>query len=125
MLLAAADLEQRRLGDEDMAALDQLAHMPEEEREQEGSNMGPINIGIRHDDDAVIAQFVRVELLLAYAAAQRGDHGADFGGAQHLVETRLFDVENLALQGQDGLEAPAPALLRGAAGGVALDQEQL
>ena len=78
-----------------------------------------------HDDDAVIAQFVDIEIVAADAAAQRGDQRADFGRAEHLVEARLLDVQDLALERQDGLRAPIAALLGRAAGRVALDHEHL
>ena len=44
---------------------------------------------------------------------------------EHLVEARLLDVQDLALQRQDRLRAAIAALLGGAAGGVALDDEDL
>src|SRR5712691_7557906 len=44
---------------------------------------------------------------------------------EDLVVARLFRVDNLAAERQDGLRLPVPPLLRGAAGGIALDQEQL
>ena len=66
-----------------------------------------------------------VEIVLADAGAERGDDGANFLVAQHLVVARLFDVEDFALERQDGLVAAvAPALGR-AAGGFALDDEEL
>src|SRR3546814_11493592 len=49
---------------------------------------------------------------------------ADLRRAQHLVETGALDVQDLAAQGQDSLEAAVPALLGGPAGGIALPQEQ-
>ena len=45
--------------------------------------------------------------------------------SQGLVQAGLLHVQDLAPQRQDGLELPVPALLRGAAGGVALHQEEL
>ena len=44
---------------------------------------------------------------------------------EHLVEARLLDVEDLAAQRQDRLEAAVAALLGRAAGRVALDEEEL
>jgi hypothetical protein len=44
--------------------------------------------------------------------------------AEHLVVAGLFDVEDLALEGQDGLGAAVAALLGGASGALALDQIQ-
>ena len=43
---------------------------------------------------------------------------------QHLVEARALDVEDFAAQRQHGLEFAVAALLGGAAGRVALDDEQ-
>ena len=42
-----------------------------------------------------------------------------------LAEPRSLDVEDLAAQRKDRLELAATGLLRGAAGGVTLDDEQL
>ena len=61
----------------------------------------------------------------ADAAAERGDHRLDLVAAEHLVEARFLDVEDLALDRQDRLEAPVAALLRRAAGGLALDDVDL
>ena len=108
-----------------MAALDQLRHLPVKERHQQGANVGTVHVRVRHDDDAVIAQLGRIVLLLADAAAERRDQGADLGRRQHLVEARPLHVQNLALERQDGLKPPVAALLGGSAGGIALDQEQL
>ena len=44
--------------------------------------------------------------------------------AEHAVEARALDVEDLALQRQDRLGLAVAALLGRAAGGVALDDEQ-
>ena len=44
---------------------------------------------------------------------------------EHLVEARLLDVQDLALDGQDGLEAPIAALLGRAACRFALDDVDL
>ncbi len=73
----------------------------------------------------MVAQLVRIEIIAADAAAERGDQRADFGRRQHLVEARFFDVEDLSLQRQDRLGAPVAPLLGGTAGRIALDQEQL
>ena len=87
--------------------------------------MGAVHIGVRHDDDAVVAQLVGVELFLADAATQRRHDRADFGRAQHLVEARLLHVEDLALQRQDRLVLAVASLLRRAARGISLHEVQL
>src|SRR6185312_13815474 len=76
------------------------------------------------DDDLVVAQLFEIELV-AQAGAHRLDQGADFLRAYDPVEARALDVEDLAAQREDRLVlAVAPALGR-AAGGIALDEEQL
>ena len=60
---AALHLVERRLGDEEVAALDQLAHLPVEEGQQQRADMGAVDVGVRHDDDLVVAQLVGVELV--------------------------------------------------------------
>ena len=61
--LAARHLVERRLGDEEMAAVDDLAHLAIEERQQQRADMGAVDVGVRHDDDLVIAQLVDAELV--------------------------------------------------------------
>ena len=86
------DLVQRRLSDVDVAALDQLGHLAVEEGEQQGADVGAVDVGIGHDDDAVIAQLIGVVIVLADAGAERGDQRSDFLAADDLVETRTLDV---------------------------------
>ena len=87
--------------------------------------MGAVHIGVGHDDDAVVAKLVGVEVVPPDAAAERRDQCANLGGSQHLVETRFLDVQDLALERQYRLAAPVAALLGRAAGRIALDKEQL
>ena len=54
--------------------------------------MRAVDIRIGHDDDAVVAEFFRIELLGTDAASQRGHQGADFRRSEHFVEARLFDI---------------------------------
>src|SRR5436853_7822096 len=87
--------------------------------------MAAVDIRVGHDDDAVIARLRRLEILAADAGAERLDQGADLGRGQHFVEAGALDIEDLALQRQDRLKGAVAALLRGAAGAVTLDNEQL
>jgi hypothetical protein len=123
--LAAVHLVERRLRDIEVAALDQFRHLPVEECQQQRADMGAVHVRVRHDDDLVIAQLVGVEFLAPDAGAERGDQRPDFLTAQHLVETRALDIQDLAAQRQHGLEFAVTALLGGAAGGIALDDEEL
>ena len=110
------DLVKRRLRNIHMIALDELGHVAEEEGEQQRANVGAVHIGVGHQDDLAVADLGRIEILLADAAAQRGDHGADFLVPEHLVVARLLHVQNLALERQNGLEFAIASLLGCAAG---------
>ena len=122
---AAADLVERRLGNEEVAGLDQLGHLAVEEGQQKRADVGAVDVGVGHDHDLVIAQLLEAEFLAADAGAERLDDGADLARREHAVEPRPLDVEDLAAQRQDRLILAVPRLLGRAAGAVALDQEQL
>ncbi len=46
-----------------MAAIDQLPHLAVEQRQQQGADVGAVDVRIGHDDDAVVAQLVDVEFV--------------------------------------------------------------
>ena len=58
----------------------------------------------------VVTQLFHVVFITADTAAQGRDQGAHFLGREHLVETRLFHIEDLALQRQDRLILAIAAL---------------
>src|SRR6266542_1950070 len=131
VLASLANLVQRRLRDVDVATLNQLGHLPVEKRQQQRADVRAVDIGVGHDDDAVIAQLVRVEDVLlvlvavgrlAEAGAERGDQRDDFLRRQQLLDARPLHVENLAAKRQDRLELAVASLLRRSARGIALDQ---
>src|SRR5206468_11533180 len=66
-----------------------------------------------------------VELIRTDAGAERRDEQPDFVVGQDLVVARLFRVDDLAAERKHRLRAAVSSLLRRAAGGGALDQEQL
>src|SRR5262249_29958604 len=123
--LAALGAEERRLRDVDIAVLDDLRQLTVEERQEQRADVRTVDIRVGHDDDAVVAQLLDIEVLGADAAAEGRDHRLDLVAAQHLVAARLLDVENLALEGKDRLEAPVASLLRRSTGRFALDDVQL
>jgi hypothetical protein len=125
LVLAMLDLVQRRLRDVDVAALDQVGHLAVEEGEQQGADVGAVDVRVGHDNDAVVAQLLGLEVLLADAGAQRRDERGDLLRGDQLVETRALDVQDLALERQDRLELAVASLLGRAAGRVALHQVEL
>ena len=81
--LALLHLEERRLRDEEVVpdlavdlALDDLGILPIEERQQQRADVAAVDVGVGHDDDAVVAELVDV-LVFADAAAERGDQRGD------------------------------------------------
>ena len=71
--------------------------------------MGPVHVGVGHDDNFVVAEFFRVKLL-PDPRPQSGDDGAEFVIAIDPVSPGLFHVEHFAPQGENGLEPGVPAL---------------
>ena len=117
---------ERRLGDEEVAALDQVLEVAVEEGEQQRADVRAVDVGVGHQDDrcgsaAWRGPCPRVRCPRPSAVISE----LDLLRREHLVEARLLDVEDLAAQRQDGLVLPVAALLRRAAGRVALDDEQL
>ena len=86
--------------------------------------MAAVDVGVAHQDDLVVADLGDVELL-ADAGADGRDQRLDLVVLEHLVDAGPLDVEDLAADGQDRLGARVAGLGGRAAGGVALDDEQL
>ena len=73
LLAPALGAEERRLRDEDVAVLDERRHLAVEERQQQRADVRAVDVGVGHDDDAVVAELRDVEVFGADAAAERGD----------------------------------------------------
>ena len=69
LALALLDAIERRLRDEDVAALDQLLHVAEEERQQQRADVRAVHVRVGHDDDLAVAQLGEIEIVLADAGA--------------------------------------------------------
>ncbi len=119
-VLAVLELVERRLRDIDVARFDHGFHVSEEEGEDQGADVGAVDVGVGHDDDLVVAQAADIEFV-ADAAAEGGDDRPDFVVGEDAVDAGFFDVEDFTAQRQDCLEASVAALFGGAAGGVTLD----
>ena len=124
MLLTAGEAVERRLGDVDVAGLDERLHLTEQEREREGADVGAVDVGVREQHDLVISGLLDVELVTD-TGADRGDERLNRVVGQDLVDAALLDVEDLAPQGENRLGAPVARRYGRAAGGIALDDEQL
>jgi len=115
---------QRRHRGEHAPGLHEGTHVLEEEREQEGADVGAVHVRVRHQDDLAVAGLREVE-----GAARAGSDHLDDGGAlgvlQHVRGRGLLDVEDLAADGKERLELRVARVLGGAEGALALDDEQL
>ena len=123
-LLADVDPVEGRLREEDLAVRDQFGQEAVEEGEKQRRDVIAVGVGVGHDDDAVISELADIECL-ADAAAEGGDDIGQLLVLEHLGCGCALDVQYLAAQGEDRLPRPVAPLLRGAAGGVPLDDEQL
>src|SRR5262245_3858532 len=72
-----------------------------------------------------IPHLLGIEVLAANPGAERGDHRLDLVAAQHLVESRFFDVQDLAFDREDCLESTIAPLLGRAAGRLTFDDVDL
>ena len=121
---AALGLEERRLRDVEVPALDQVAHLSIEERQQERADVRPVDVGVGHDDDLVVPRLVRVEVF-ADPGTESGDDRLDLRARQHAVDPRSLDVQDLAANRENRLGLTRSALLRGSTSRITLDDEEL
>jgi len=82
-----------------------------EEGQEQRPNMGSIHVGVGHDDDAMITEFLNIVVFFADAGSQRGDENPDLFIGQHLIETGLLNIEDLPFNREDRLDRTIPALL--------------
>src|SRR6184192_3663620 len=122
--LPLPDLVEGRLCDVYKTRVDQWPHVPEEQGQQQGRDMLPVDVRVRHADDLVVSNLAQVELL-GDARPDRGDERPDFLVLQHLIEPRLLDVQDLPAEWEDRLEFAAAALFGRTARGWPFDDEQL
>ena len=118
------DHVERRLGDVQVPLGHQPGHLAVEEGHQQGADVRAVDVGVAHHDDLAVPPLARV-FLVADAVADGRDDVADLLVAEHAVEPGALDVEDLAAEREDRLVEPVAAPLGGAAGRVALDEEQL
>jgi hypothetical protein len=52
---------ERRLRDVEVALLDELRHLPVEERQQQRPDVASVDVGVGHQDDLVVPKLLDVE----------------------------------------------------------------
>ena len=114
--------EDGRASDVDVAAVDELGHIAVEERQQQDADVRAVDVGIGHDDDAVVTRLIGVEVLADVRADGR-DERTDGVAGQGAVQAGTLDVQDLTAQRQDGLRLAVARLLGAATCGIALYNE--
>ncbi len=122
-LRALAQAVERGYGEIEVAAADELRHLLVEEGDQQRGDVRAVDVGVGHDDDALVAQ-VLFPVFAAGAAAERLDQVADLLVGAQLFATGAGDVEDLAAQRQDGLVGAVARLLGRAASRIPFDDEK-
>ena len=90
--------------------------------------MGTVHIGIRHDDDLVIAQLGNIEIVavaLGKSAAEGVDHGLDLCIGKHFIDTGFLHIQDLTADRKNGLIHTVSRCLGTAARRIALYDENL
>ena len=90
--------------------------------------MRTVHIGIRHDDDLVIAQPGNIKIIavtLGKSAAECVDHGLDLCICQNLIDAGFLHVQDLTADRQDRLIHTISRCLGTAARRITLYDEDL
>ena len=82
--------------------------------------MGSVDVGVGHEDNAVVAEPAELKIF-ADVGAERGDECLDLFVGEGFVQAGFFDIENFAAQRQDCLKAAVAPLFGGASCAVSLD----
>ena len=88
--------------------------------------MAAVDIGIRHQNNLVIAQLRDVKVIavaLGEAAAEAVNHGLNLRVRKHLVHGCLLDIQDFTAYREYGLVHTVARGLCGAACGISLDNE--
>ncbi len=113
---------ERRLGEEEVPAPHQLGHFLKKERHEQRGDMCAVHVRVGHDDDALIADIVRVAVLPS-ATADCLDEIRNLLIGQDLGRGRRCDIQDLAPDREDRLRLSVPRLLGAAARRVTFHNE--
>ena len=89
---------QRRDGGED-APRRSRAHVAEEQREEQGPDVGAVDVGVGHEDHLAVPGGAHVERA-ARAGPDHLDERGALGVGEHVPHGGLLDVEDLAADRQ-------------------------
>src|SRR6202023_3357635 len=106
-----------------VSGLDEFRHLAKEKGDEQGSDMGAIDIGVGHNDDLFVAKVVFL-VMRSGAAPERLDKIVELLIARELVARGAGDVQDFAAQRQYRLVGAIARLLGGAAGGIAFGNKE-
>ena len=102
-------LDERRLSDEEVAFVDDARHVTEEEGQQQGADVGAVEVGVGHQQHPVVAQLGDVEML-AEADPDSLRDLATAVAADGMARQRALVLQRLRRVGVDVIEAPWQAV---------------
>src|SRR3989344_474481 len=122
-LFSYGNFKKRGLCDIKMAVFDDVRQMPEEECQKKRQYMLTVNVGVRHDDDAVVPEFIGVERF-CNPHSESDDERFKFFKFYNFVQSCPFGVENFTFERKDSLEFPVATLFGAAACGITLNDKK-
>ena len=115
---------QRRLGDIDMPVLHELAHLAEEESEQQNADVAAVYIGVAEQDDFVVADFVYFKFF-AEVGADGVDERLYLFVANHAQGSGALHIQDFPSDGENGHGFGVAGFAGRSACGVAFHHIQL
>ncbi len=103
-----------------MPFFNQLGHLSIKKSHQKSPYMRSVHIGIGHDDDLMITEFIQTKIRLFDACSKRRNDDTDLFALQDLIKSGFFHIENFAFQWQNCLVTAITSLFGRAAGGISL-----
>src|SRR3990172_13230893 len=89
--LSSLYLLQGRLCNVRVSRIDERSHVTEEQGQEKGRDVLPVDVRVRSRHDAMVSDLRQVELV-PDPPSDRGDQGPDLLVLQHLVQSRLLNV---------------------------------
>src|SRR6185503_8295207 len=111
-----------------MPVVNQRTHIPEEECQYQCNNVTAIYIGIAHDDNFIIPEFINIQyagsILFFNTDAKSSKHVLDFLVIINFMFERFFNIEDFTTQWKDRLKIPVTTLFGSTTGTVSLDKKK-
>ena len=77
-----------------MSLLDQVRHESVDKGKQQGTDMGTVNISIRHEDNFVVTKLTDIKIFMN-TGTESSDHSLNLCIGIDFVQSRLLHIQNL------------------------------